>query len=239
VVRHDNRGRGLDAYQPSGTVNGVFELVVQCECGRDDAAAEFTVSARAKLQNTVINVIWGRREAREFMRKHAIDNSSGVVDAWDRVCRADSVNTYEWRTSSTSGLSHVESTTIECTGTPLTASTIGTTWSVGDNGLSCGISYQTSISTQYLVYSLTTSYTGGSCGRPTVAWYGQRRLQYQPRFRRLETGVQLECRVELRRMVEAEHPVDVAIRHVVDPTVNFGTLVVPPSALNNLGLGQV
>ncbi len=132
---------------------------------------EFTVSAPAKLSNTVINAIWGRGEEREFMRKHAIDNVGGTVVEWDRVCRADFVDTYQWRTSSTASLSHLESTTLQCTGAALGSTTVTSTWSTG--GQSCGISYQTS-AVDYLIYTANTSYSGGACGTVTAGrqWLG-------------------------------------------------------------------
>lgn len=132
---------------------------------------ELTVSAPAKLSNAVINAVWQRGTDREFMRKHSINNNSGTVTAWDRVCRANFVDTYEWRTSSTSNLSHLESNTLECTGTPVDGSTINSTWAVGAQ--SCGISYQTN-GGDYLIYTANTSYSGGSCGtRPAGRqWLG-------------------------------------------------------------------
>ncbi len=132
---------------------------------------EFTVSAPAKLSNAVINAIWGRGDEREFMRKHAIDNVGGAVTDWDRVCRADFINTYEWRTSSTASMSHLESTTLQCTGAALDSNTLSSTWSTG--GQSCGISYRTS-SANYLIYTANTSYSGGSCGSAVAGrqWLG-------------------------------------------------------------------
>ena len=113
------------------------------------------VSGPAKLSNAAINEIWGRGGEKELLTKQANEVLDGKVTDWSSVCVADLVDDYTFHTGTANNVNQLENKTISCeTDNSWTANT---TW----NSSQCGFSF--SDGSRYLIYTVNTGYSGGSC----------------------------------------------------------------------------
>lgn len=137
--------------------NSALSLCTTAAVGAMDLNAS-TVSAPAKMSNAVINQIWGRGTDKQLLVYGDEDNhTNGASPTWDQRCKVDFVAGYAFHTdASTNSLAHLDSTTVDCLDTP-----DWTITSVGTSSPHCG--YYLNGPSRHVLYTGTTSYTGGAC----------------------------------------------------------------------------